>query len=123
MAESRARLHAHSEVERTLRAQLEAARAQAARGERGGSGGRARRDAACDPVRCDAEDCQLRLEAGQEISTDANELAAEVGSVVLSLKVVNQFVTIFYLNLLCCFAGAIPTGGDRAEASRDGVVA
>ncbi|XP_068632442.1 uncharacterized protein toc [Battus philenor] len=96
VAESRARLHAHSEIERTLRAQLEAARAETSRGELC--------DAACDPVpvncdptpvscdalhaSCYAHDTELRLDANEELSTDANELAAEVRSLraVIELK-------------------------------------
>lgn len=91
VAESRARLHAHSEIERTLRAQLEAARAEldAARPEPLAPDARDLRDAcdkpclcdaACDPVLCEVEDCELRLSANEELSTDANELAAEVSS-------------------------------------------
>ncbi|CAK1600947.1 unnamed protein product [Parnassius mnemosyne] len=99
VAESRARLHAHSEIERTLRAQLEATRAELERGEaraqveRGEASERFERlcdmcDAACDPVCCDAEECELRLNANEELSTDANELAAEVRSLraVIELK-------------------------------------
>ncbi|CAH2076563.1 unnamed protein product, partial [Iphiclides podalirius] len=106
VAESRARLHAHGEIERTLRAQLEATRAELERGEeraqleRGefarlelGESARLERlcemcDAACDPVCCDAEECELRLNANEELSTDANELAAEVRSLraVIELK-------------------------------------
>ncbi|XP_053612451.1 uncharacterized protein toc isoform X2 [Plodia interpunctella] len=84
VAESRARLHAHSEIERTLRAQLEAARAQSERSEPQPD----TCDAACDPVRCDVEDCELRLTANEELSTDASELAAEVRSLraVIELK-------------------------------------
>ncbi|KAG6459208.1 uncharacterized protein LOC115449342 [Manduca sexta] len=99
VAESRARLHAHSEIERTLRAQLEAARAELEREAQSHdtstdsstdssykSGNTC--DAACDPVCCEAEDCELRLSANEELSTDANELAAEVRSLraVIELK-------------------------------------
>ncbi|CAG4982161.1 unnamed protein product [Parnassius apollo] len=99
VAESRARLHAQSEIERALRAQLEATRAELERGEaraqveRGEASARFERlcdmcDAACDPVCCDAEECELRLDANEELSTDANELAAEVRSLraVIELK-------------------------------------
>ncbi|XP_059046343.1 uncharacterized protein LOC131841951 [Achroia grisella] len=96
VAESRARLHAHSEIERTLRAQLEAARAevecskQQARATADAACDKSCTmcDAACDPVRCEAEDCELRLSANEELSTDANELAAEVRSLraVIELK-------------------------------------
>ncbi|XP_047993052.1 microtubule-associated protein futsch isoform X1 [Leguminivora glycinivorella] len=102
VAESRARLHAHSEIERTLRAQLEAARAEIERADSlraAADSARAvsstacntvcdRADAACDPVCCEVEECQLRLSANEELSTDANELAAEVRSLraVIELK-------------------------------------
>lgn len=87
MAESRARLHAHSEIERTLRAQLEAARSEVDRSQDESTDNSYDKsydkswnmcDAACDPVCCEAEDCELRLSANEELSTDANELAAEV---------------------------------------------
>ncbi|XP_052756227.1 uncharacterized protein LOC113512638 [Galleria mellonella] len=96
VAESRARLHAHSEIERTLRAQLEAARAEVehskqqlrATADAACDKSCTMCDAACDPVRCEAEDCELRLSANEELSTDANELAAEVRSLraVIELK-------------------------------------
>ncbi|XP_049867762.1 uncharacterized protein LOC126367986 [Pectinophora gossypiella] len=103
VAESRARLHAHSEIERTLRAQLEAARAEidmaATRVQpRDMSADVATDmsdvtpcktcDAACDPVQCEVEECELRLRANEELSTDATELAAEVRSLraVIELK-------------------------------------
>lgn len=86
VAESRARLHAHSEIERTLRAQLEAARLEIDHNKSYSSSIASSADtscnmcdAACDPVCCEAEDCELRLAANEELSTDANELAAEVG--------------------------------------------
>lgn len=90
VAESRARLHAHSEIERTLRAQLEAARAELERrphapdpspdlsADRSCDKSCLMCDAACDPVLCEVEDCELRLSANEELSTDATELAAEV---------------------------------------------
>ena len=98
VAESRARLHAHSEIERTLRAQLEAARAEieASKCDNSVTSGDKSRDksrdksgdklvvkscntcdAACDPVHCEL-DVEIRLAANEELSTDANELAAEV---------------------------------------------
>ncbi|CAH0581370.1 unnamed protein product [Chrysodeixis includens] len=107
VAESRARLHAHSEIERTLRAQLEAARAEIEHSKSysttvntsvNSSSDTSTDtswdkscnmcDAACDPVCCEAEDCELRLAANEELSTDANELAAEVRSLraVIELK-------------------------------------
>lgn len=104
VAESRARLHAHGEIERTLRAQLEAARAELEREAQSHDTSSDRSpdtsayssceksyntcDAACDPVSCEAEDCELRLNAQEELSTDANELAAEVRSLraVIELK-------------------------------------
>ncbi|CAH0750311.1 unnamed protein product [Diatraea saccharalis] len=104
VAESRARLHAHSEIERTLRAQLEAARAELEKShtltealcdkkydlshDKSRDKSWNMCDAACDPVHCDAEDCELRLAANEELSTDANELAAEVRSLraVIELK-------------------------------------
>ncbi|KAM3964122.1 LOW QUALITY PROTEIN: toucan [Aphomia sociella] len=92
VAESRARLHAHSEIERTLRAQLEAARAEVERSKARAADAWDKScetcDAACDPVQCEAEDCELRLSANEELSTDANELAAEVRSLraVIELK-------------------------------------
>ncbi|XP_028176169.1 uncharacterized protein LOC114364271 isoform X1 [Ostrinia furnacalis] len=95
VAESRARLHAHSEIERTLRAQLEAARAELERSPRAPDPAPSERrdkcttcDAACDPVLCEVEDCELRLSANEELSTDATELAAEVRSLraVIELK-------------------------------------
>ncbi|KAI5635539.1 hypothetical protein NE865_11713 [Phthorimaea operculella] len=107
VAESRARLHAHSEIERTLRAQLEAARAEIEMiSQRGGPSpdmsadvstdmsdapayeSYTTCDAACDPVECELEECQLRIRANEELSTDANELAAEVRSLraVIELK-------------------------------------
>lgn len=99
VAESRARLYAHSEIERTLRAQLEAVRAEL---EHANDRAAAKTppqaneldvltepilscdksyemcDAACDPVCYEAEECEIRL--NEELSTDANELAAEVSS-------------------------------------------
>lgn len=105
MGESRARLHAHGEIERTLRAQLEAARAELADRspdqscnstlesynrsldqscntscECSGSYNVKSNtsDAACDPVCYEIEECELRLKANEELSSDANELAAEV---------------------------------------------
>lgn len=113
VAGSRARLHAQNELERTLRAQLEATRAELDRRydsdrhqdcstdtsidrsldcatdtsmdrsqdcatDTSCDGPCTTCDAACDPVSCEAEDCQLRLLANEELSTDANELAAEV---------------------------------------------
>ncbi|KAJ8730735.1 hypothetical protein PYW08_002148 [Mythimna loreyi] len=105
VAESRARLHAHSEIERTLRAQLEAARAEIEQSKSYNTSVMSANtsdtsadtswdkscnmcDAACDPVCCEAEDCELRLAANEELSTDANELAAEVRSLraVIELK-------------------------------------
>ncbi|RVE55119.1 hypothetical protein evm_000017 [Chilo suppressalis] len=104
VAESRTRLHAHSEIERTLRAQLEAARAELEKSRAQNEAPCDKLydlsrdkvldkscnmcDAACDPVLCDAEDCELRLAANEELSTDANELAAEVRSLraVIELK-------------------------------------
>ncbi|XP_050561825.1 uncharacterized protein LOC118265239 isoform X3 [Spodoptera frugiperda] len=106
VAESRARLHAHSEIERTLRAQLEAARAEVEQSKSYNTSVTSANtstdtsadtswdkscnmcDAACDPVCCEAEDCELRLAANEELSTDANELAAEVRSLraVIELK-------------------------------------
>ncbi|XP_013187212.1 uncharacterized protein LOC106132373 isoform X2 [Amyelois transitella] len=97
VAESRARLHAHSEIERTLRAQLEAARVESERSKlptADSSGDQScdkscdMCDAACDPVQCEVEDCVLRVSANEELSTDANELAAEVRSLraVIELK-------------------------------------
>ncbi|XP_061703765.1 microtubule-associated protein futsch [Cydia pomonella] len=102
VAESRARLHAHSEIERTLRAQLAAARAEIERAGSLHAAADTRRavcntacntvrdlaDAACDPVCCEVEECELRLSANEELSTDANELAAEVRSLraVIELK-------------------------------------
>jgi hypothetical protein len=84
-------LHAHSEIERTLRAQLEEARAeiklmdhsqQEQPSDKDGDESYEKTsttcDAACDPVICEAEDCELRLSSNEELSTDANELAAEV---------------------------------------------
>lgn len=87
VAESRARLHAHSEIERTLRAQLEAARSEIDKSQDESTDNSYVTpydkswnmcDAACDPICCEAEDCELRLSANEELSTDANELAAEV---------------------------------------------
>lgn len=99
VAESRARLYAHSEIERTLRAQLDAVRAEL---EHANDRAAAKSipqvngadvlvepalpcekscemcDAACDPVCYEAEECQIRF--NEELSTDANELAAEVSS-------------------------------------------
>ncbi|XP_045768289.1 uncharacterized protein LOC123869418 isoform X2 [Maniola jurtina] len=120
VAESRARLHAHSEIERTLRAQLEAARAEIERAatlhdpsadslhdpsadslhdtsadslhDPSADSSRDRScnmcDAACDPVYCDAEEYELQLNTKEELSSDANELAAEVRSLraVIELK-------------------------------------
>lgn len=94
VVESRARLHAHSEIERTLRAQLEAARAEIDHSKLYNSSLSTvdmscnMCDAACDPVCCEVEDCELRLAANEELSTDANELAAEVRSLraVIELK-------------------------------------
>ncbi|XP_038215008.1 uncharacterized protein LOC119834654 isoform X2 [Zerene cesonia] len=97
VAESRARLHAHSEIERTLRAQLEAARAERververaerAELERSDRNSPGTRDAACDPVYCEMEQCELRISADEELSKDATELAAEVRSLraVVELK-------------------------------------
>lgn len=84
-------MHAHSEIERKLRAQLEAARAEVDYANRKAvdtppvfSADMACEkscnmcDAACDPVRCEAEECEIRLSADEELSTDATELAAEV---------------------------------------------
>lgn len=99
VAESRARLHAHSEIERTLRAQLEAARAELAKPHAPAAPADMSRDtcdksydtscakpclcdAACDPVLCEVEDCELRLSTNEELSTDANELAAEVSLLI-----------------------------------------
>lgn len=97
VAESRARLYAHSEIERTLRAQLEAVRAElehandrvAAKTTTQVNGADVLAeplprydkscvmcDAACDPLCYEAEECEIRL--NEELSTDANELAAEV---------------------------------------------
>ncbi|XP_050346773.1 uncharacterized protein LOC126771097 [Nymphalis io] len=96
VAESRARLHAHSEIERTLRAQLEAARAEIERGAKSrNSSTESSRDAlcnmcdaACDPVYCEAEAYELQLNTKEELSSDATELAAEVRSLraVIELK-------------------------------------
>lgn len=99
VVESRARLHAHSEIERTLRAQLEAARAEidhnksysttiTTSADTSWDKSCNMCDAACDPVYCEVEDCELRLTSNEEISTDANELAAEVRSLraVIELK-------------------------------------
>ncbi|XP_023936960.2 uncharacterized protein LOC112045111 [Bicyclus anynana] len=96
VAESRARLHAHSEIERTLRAQLEAARAEIERGAQSHhqlvneSHDRSRSvsDAACDPVYCEVEEYELQLNTKEELSSDASELAAEVRSLraVIELK-------------------------------------
>lgn len=93
VAESRARLHAHSEIERTLRAQLEAARAEIERANTVcntscNSPCNApcnKSDAACDPVCCEVEECELRLRANEELSTDANELAAEVFRISITI--------------------------------------
>lgn len=89
VAESRARLHAHSEIERTLRAQLEAARAELADSSTNRSTDTSYRscntsDAACDPVCCEVEECELRLKANEELSCDATELAAEVITFILA---------------------------------------
>ncbi|CAG4986020.1 unnamed protein product [Colias eurytheme] len=90
VAESRARLHAHSEIERTLRAQLEAARAELERTNslRDSNKLNDTCDAACDPVYCEVEECELRISANEELSKDATELAAEVRSLraVVELK-------------------------------------
>ncbi|XP_026315334.1 uncharacterized protein LOC113226795 isoform X2 [Hyposmocoma kahamanoa] len=90
VAESRARLYAHNEIERTLRAQLEAVRAElehandcaAAQATLQVNGTDVQVepllpcdkscemcDAACDPVCCEAEDCEIRL--NEELSTDS----------------------------------------------------
>ncbi|CAH0714452.1 unnamed protein product, partial [Brenthis ino] len=95
VAESRTRLHAHSEIERTLRAQLEAARAEVERSAklRNASADSSRDpynmcDAACDPVYWEVEECELQLNTKEELSSDATELAAEVRSLraVIELK-------------------------------------
>lgn len=99
VAESRARLYAHSEIERTLRAQLEAVRAELEHANDHAAAITISQviesdvlpapippcdktcdmcDAACDPVCYEAEECEIRL--NEELSTDANELAAEVSS-------------------------------------------
>lgn len=99
VAESRARLYAHGEIERTLRVQLEAVRTElehandraAAKSTPQVNGADVLAeplppcenscemcDAACDPVCYEVEECEIRL--NEELSTDANELAAEVSS-------------------------------------------
>ncbi|CAH2215884.1 jg26609, partial [Pararge aegeria aegeria] len=93
VAESRARLHAHSEIERTLRAQLEAARAEIERAKSRNSSADASRDrcnmcdAACDPVYCAAEEYELQLNTKEELSSDASELAAEDTIMILKKEV------------------------------------
>lgn len=93
VAESRARLHAHSEIERTLRAQLEAARAEVERSHEivtrevmspdtsqdtsQDKSSLVTCDAACDPVSGEMDE-YFRFSPDEELSTDANELAAEV---------------------------------------------
>ncbi|KAL4716373.1 hypothetical protein ACJJTC_006735 [Scirpophaga incertulas] len=112
VAESRARLHAHGEIERTLRTQLEAVRSKLDEScnKCSNSYDSCEKsfkscdssyescvrmltpcnmcDAACDPVLCEAEECEQRINANEELSTDANELAAEVRSLraVVELK-------------------------------------
>ncbi|OWR41065.1 putative Mitochondrial tumor suppressor 1 protein [Danaus plexippus plexippus] len=105
VAESRSRLHSHSEIERTLRAQLEAARSEVERAKSRASDKSANRsndssrdkstnksyntcDAACDPVYSEVEEYDLGLRSKEELSSDATELAAEVLSLraVIELK-------------------------------------
>ncbi|CAH3866470.1 unnamed protein product [Pieris brassicae] len=93
VAESRTRLHAHSEIERTLRAQLAAARDDVDQDPgtpytSGETGKKYTCDAACDPICWEAEECELRIQANEELSKDATELAAEVRSLrsVVELK-------------------------------------
>ncbi|CAK1540570.1 unnamed protein product [Leptosia nina] len=90
VAESRARLHAHSEIERTLRAQLEAARTEMENLDNSNESSKINIscDAACDPVYWEVEECELRVNSEEELSKDVTELAAEVRSLraVVELK-------------------------------------